>query len=224
MPEASNIVDLRKLLAERFGVAVRPRKAIAPEAVSTGIQALDSLLEGGWPKGGVSELVGQGVGSGVVQVLHAWIRQTALEGQFLVLVDAGDSLDVDALEPRVLARILWVRGHSVEEALRAADLLLRDRNFPRVVIDLKPCPAKALGRISSSVWHRLRRLTEQHGTTALVMTPQPLVAGASCRVQVSADPGLDSIHSGPDAVLETLRFELVRSGILQGAQARQMAG
>ncbi|MFZ9855307.1 MAG: hypothetical protein ACO3I0_09340 [Limisphaerales bacterium] len=224
MPEASNIVDLRKLLAERFGQAVRPRRTIMPEAVPTGIPMLDSLLEGGWPKGGLSELVGLGVGSGVVQVLHAWIRQTAREGQFLVLVDAGDSLDVDALEPRVLARVLWVRGRSADEALRSADLLLRDRNFPRVVIDLKPCSTKALGRISSSIWHRFRRLTEQHGTTVVVMTPQPLVSGASCRVQVSAGSGLDSIHAGPDAALETLRFELVRSGILQGTQARQMAG
>ena len=224
MHEASNIVDLRKLLAERFGGAMRPRRTVAPEAVPTGIQALDAVLEGGWPKGGISELVGQGLGSGVVHVLHAWLRQTALEGQFLVLVDAGDSLDVDALEPQVLARTLWVRGGSADEALKSADLLLRDRNFPRVVIDLKPCPAKALGRISSSIWHRFRRLTEQHGTTALVLTPQPLVSGASCRVQVTADPGLDPLRAGPDAALETLRFELVRSGILQGAQARQMAG
>ncbi len=224
MPEASNIVDLRKLLAERFGAAVRPRKAIAPAAIPTGIPALDSVLEGGWPKGGVSELVGHGIGSGVVQVLHAWIRQTAWEGQFLAVVDAGDSLDVDALEPQMLARILWVRARSADEALRAADLLLRDRNFPRVVVDLKPCPAKALGRISGSIWHRFRRLTEHHGTTAVVLTPFPLVSGAACRVQVSADPELDRIYSGPDAVLESLRFELVRSGVLQVGQDRQMAG
>lgn len=224
MPEASNIVDLRKLLAERFGAAVRLRKAILPEAIPTGIPALDSLLEGGWPKGGVSELVGHGVGSGIVQVLHAWIRQTAQEGQFLAVVDAGDSLDVDALEPQVLARILWVRARSADEALRAADLLLRDRNFPRVVIDLKTCPTQALARISGSLWHRFRRLTEHHGTTAVVLTPSPLVSGATCRVQVSVDPGLDRLHSDLEAVLESLRFDLVRSGILQAVQDRRMAG
>ena len=224
MPEASNIVDLRKLLAERFGASVRLRNATTPEAIPTGIPALDSLLEGGWPKGGVSELVGQGIGSGSVQVLHAWIRKTAQEGQFLAVVDAADSLDVDALEPQELARILWVRARSADGALRAADLLLRDRNFPRVLIDLKPCPTKALGRISGSIWHRFRRLTEHHGTTAVVLTPFPLVSGAACRVQVSADPGLDRIHSGPESALESLRFELVRSGILQAGQDRRMAG
>lgn len=211
MPAASHIVDLRRLLAERFGAAVRLRPAAAREGQSTGLPGLDSLLGGGWPRGEVSELVGEGMGSGSAQVLHAWIRQTAAEAQFLALADGADSLEVDALEPAVLARILWVRCRGAEEALKAADILLRDRNLPRVVVDLKLCPLPELRRISSSLWHRFHRLTEQHGTTALIITPQPLVSGAACRVRVSRRLDLATLAQGPAAVKAGLRFELLRA-------------
>lgn len=224
MPPASNIVDLRRLLAERFGAAVRPRPVSTVPALPTGLEGLDPLLGGGWPRGEVSELVGEGHGSGTAQVLQAWIRQTAREGQFLALADGTDSLDLDSLDPAILTRLLWVRCRGADEALKAADILLRDRNFSRVVVDLKLCPATELRRLSSSVWHRFHRLTEQHGTTALVITPQPLVSGAACRVQVRGSLGLEALAQGPVEAERGLRFELLRGAVVRGSDVQEAAG
>jgi len=108
MRATGNIVELRRLLAERF-----PRvrngfaDALPVDACPTGVAALDDLLGGGLPRGQLTELVGAGPGSGSVQVLHAWLRRVAADGQFLALVDGADGFDVDAVEPDALARLLW---------------------------------------------------------------------------------------------------------------------
>src|SRR5262252_4265449 len=120
----NNIVDLRRMLAERFPSA-RLRPAVNTEVEPTGVTALDSLLGGGLPKGEVTELLASGAGSGSAQVLHALLRHTAEAGRFLALVDGADSFDVDAAEAFALERLLWVRCRRADEAMKAADLLLR---------------------------------------------------------------------------------------------------
>jgi hypothetical protein len=211
MRTAANIVELRRLLAERHpssrgvptGVPARP-------VVASGVPALDALLHGGWPQGRLSELVGAGPGSGSAQVLHALLHRLAAAGQFLALVDGRDSFDVDAVPPEVLSRLLWVRCTGADEALKAADILLRDRNIPVVVLDLKLNPAAQLRRIPSSVWHRFRRLIEHHDATLLVITPTQLVGGAHCRVLADSRLGLAAMTQPPHVSLPALRFELLR--------------
>jgi hypothetical protein len=210
MPAASNIVDLRRLLAERFPAA-RMRPLIALETHSTGVPALDNLLGGGLPKGELTELVAAGAGSGSVQMLHALLRQVAEAGNFLALVDGADSFDVDAAESFALKRLLWVRCHRADEAMKAADLLLRDRNLPLVVLDLKFNRDAELRRISSSAWFRFSRLAEHNGTTLLVITPRQLVGAAGCRVRIESRLGVEALVSGPTGTLARLRFELLRA-------------
>lgn len=210
MPAATHIVDLRRRLAERFPRAhARPQPA-SPVGQATGVPSLDTLLGGGLMPGSMIELVGLGPGSGSAQVLHALLRQVASIGRFLALVDGADSFDVNAAEPRVLARLLWVRCARADEALKAADLLLRDRNVPLVVLDLKLNPAHELRKIPSSTWFRFSRLVEYHDTTLLVITPQPWVGAADGRVQVESRLDLATVAAGSTSVLSQLRFELLR--------------
>ena len=198
-------------MAERFpqvrrGIAAAPAGAVIP----TGVPMLDALLHGGLRRGQLTELVGTGDGSGSAQVIHALLRRVAAEGKFLALIDSADSFDVDAVEPDVLARLLWVRCAKADEAIKAADIVLRDRNFPFVVLDLKLSLAVQLRKISASVWHRFRRLLEQNGATTLVVTPTQLVGGAHCRVRMESRLGLDALTDLPEAVLARLQFELPR--------------
>ena len=212
MPASGNIVELRRVLADRFPharLALERRKPGAARA--TGVPALDELLGGGLPQGELTELVGAGPGSGSAQVIHAVLQRTASDGQFLALVDGVDGFDVDTVEPGILARLLWVRCAQAEEALKATDLLLRDRNFPIVVLDLKLNPLVELRRISSSIWFRFRRLLEQNQTTFLVVTPHSLVSGAACRVRVESRLGLGALEQSPSEVLNQLQFDLLRS-------------
>jgi RecA/RadA recombinase len=213
MQATSKIIELRRFLAERlphtrFGLA-----PIAPPAdvLATGVASLDRTLGGGLAKGAFTELVGAGDGSGSAQVLHALLRQVAADGQFMALVDGTDSFDVDAVEPEVLAHLLWVRCAKADEAMKAADLLLRDRNFPLVVLDLKLNPAAELRRIQGTTWYRFARLLEQNGTTVLAITPHPLVSGVAARVRVEAGLGLDALAQSPSALVHALDFTLLRS-------------
>lgn len=211
MPAATNIVDLRQLLAERFPRAHAPAAPVVPSGQATGIPRLDALLGGGLPQGGITELVGSGPGSGSAQVLHALLRQVAVAGRFLALVDGADSFDVDAADPDALARLLWVRCTRADEALKAVDLLLRDRNIPMVVLDLKLNAAPELRRIPSSTWFRFSRLVEHHGTTLLVITPQSLVGAADLRVGMECRLDLEALAAGPASVIHRLEFQSLRA-------------
>jgi hypothetical protein len=209
---ASNVIQLRQLLSERFPhlrTTPPPRREI--ETVPTGAPALDALLHGGLPRGALSELIGAGPGSGSAQVLHGFLQRVADDGKFLALVDGADSFDVDAVEPAILARLLWVRCTDAGQALKAADLLLRDRNFPLVVVDLKFNPPAQLRKISSSVWHRFRRLLEANGAAALVITPHQLVSNPACRVRVEGKLAITALAQSPSQVLSELHFDLLRA-------------
>lgn len=221
MQTAGNIVELRQLLAERFphlrqGVAVAPPVETQP----TGVPALDALLGGGLLRGEFTELVAPADGSGSAQVVHALLRQVAVEGRFLALVDGADSFDAAAVELEVLSRLLWVRCARAEEALKAADLLLRDRNIPFVVLDLKLNPVAQLRKISSSVWYRCARLLEQNRTTVLVVTPFQLVSGAACRVQIGNALGIDALSCAPGDLRSQLQFTLLRSSAGEAGRAQ----
>jgi hypothetical protein len=212
MQATGNIIELRQLLAGRFPHLRQGVAAPSPaETWATGVPSLDVLLRGGLPRGAFTELVGAGAGSGSAQVLHALLRQVAADGQFLALVDGADSFDVGAVESEVLSRLLWVRCSKAGEALKAADLLLRDRNFPLVVLDLKLSPATQLRKISSSTWYRFARLLEHNRTTVLVVTPFELVSGAACRVRVESALGLDELSRPPSELVSRLRFTLTRA-------------
>jgi hypothetical protein len=212
MADPAQLQSVRQLLAARLprartGFAVRP----TPAPVPTGITTLDRLLGGGLPQGETTELVGPGPGSGSAQVIHAILRQAAAEGRFLALVDGSDSFDADAAEAADLARLLWVRCRTVDEAMSATDVLLRDRNFPLILVDLKLNPPAQLRRLSGSVWHRFHRLREQHRTTLLVVTSQPLVGGAARRVQLERRLSITHTAQSPRELWPALEFTLLRA-------------
>jgi hypothetical protein len=222
MPADTKIIELRQFLAERLPQArlgMAPERMV-PAALPTGIESIDQGLGGGLPQGAFTELVAPGEGSGSAQFIHSLLRHTASAGRFLTLVDGADSLDIDALEPEALAHLLWVRCRSTAEALQTTDLLLRDRNIALVVLDLKLNPAHELRRIPGTLWYRLSRLMEQHGGTVLVVTSQPLVAGAAARIVSRTRLDHRDLERSPDAL--DLRFETEQRRVRE-AGARQTA-
>lgn len=215
----TKIIELRQLLAERFPPAHSSRAEIPGDLVATGTESLDRLLGGGFPRGEFTELVAEGHGTGSAQVLHGWLRQVAAEGRYLALIDGADSFDAAVEEPDVLSRLLWVRCRRAAEALQAADVLLRDRNFPLLALDLKLAPPAQLRKIQSSLWHRFKRLLEQTQTTVLVLSPRPLVSGAACRVQVEGGLGLEALNQ-VELPTAQLRFKLMRQAGLDAQVAQ----
>ena len=175
---AGSIVDLRKLLAERFPQP-RPR---AQTRISTGLDALDAATDGGLPKGAITELTSPHVSAGTALLVYHLLRAAERGRYFMALIDGRDSFDPQPLGNTHLRNLLWVRCSKAGEAIKAADLLLRDGNFPLVVLDLVLNASEELRKIPSSTWYRLQRLIEPVPAAFLVLTRHSLSSSAQVKL------------------------------------------
>ncbi len=210
--QSKGVIELRQLLAGRFPrVRTAAELELAKPAYScwpTGLPQLDSLLQGGLPKGAITEAVSPRSGSGSALMLQALLRQAQQTRQLAGLIDGLDSFDAAALEQPVLSRLLWVRCKTADEAMKAADILLRDRNLPLLVLDLKMNPAAQLRKISGTTWYRMQRIVQQTATAFLVLTPWPLIASADARLSLENHFTLADLAETAPA--PELKFDLTR--------------
>ena len=220
---ASGIIELRRLLTERFPQArtwAESAPLKTPSFLPTGLPRLDALLQGGWLKGAVTEVSASGPGAGSALLLRALLRQSHRARQWMALIDGRDSFDPAGVEAPVLSRLFWVRCQTAEEALKAADLLLRDRNFPLVVLDLKINPAVQFRKISGATWFRLQRLARQNGTPLVALTPRAMIAGAETRLTLESRFTLAAWPRREEGLMGQLIFDLARAaetGVVQAA-------
>jgi RecA/RadA recombinase len=154
------------------------------EQASTGHAGLDAELQGGIPRGHVTELVGPR-SSGRTAVLLRLLAAATARGELVALVDALDMLDVEsAADAGIdLDRLLWIRGHVVTnpglcrdlnqralvQAVRALTLVLEAGNFGLVVFDVGEAPADAIRRLPFTTWLRLHRMVEGSQTVCLLV-------------------------------------------------------
>lgn len=151
--------------------------------------------EVGLVRGKLVEVVSVGGGAGVV------MRRFLEEAEGAVgLIDGGDGFDPTGVSDAVLGRLLWVRCGKVVEAVRAADLLLRDGNLRTVVMDLRLVPGRELAGLPMSVWHRLRMLAERGGVAVGVFTLCKVVACAARRWEVGGAFGLEALEASGEVL------------------------
>ncbi len=181
MGARSKLIDLRQLLAERFPQLVPP----VAQCLATGIPALDDRTGGGLPKNAITELIAPNPSSGSALLIHALLHTAHRNGFFLALVDGRDSFDPNTSSSLVLPNLLWVRCQKAAEAIQAADFLLRDGNFPLVLLDLVLNAAEELRKIPQTHWYRLQRLVEAAPTAFLVLTRRSMISSA--RLKISLD-------------------------------------
>ncbi len=210
---AANIIELRQLLAERFpGLRTRAEElSTARHAFwPTGLPQLDLPLRGGLPKGALAEVVAEQRGSGSTLLLTALIHRALNENQFVAVIDGQDSLDVTQLGED-LSRLLWVRCRSTDEALKAADLILRDGNLPLVLLDLVSNPAAQLRKIPATTWYRFQRLMEQAAAVCVVLTPRVMVPPAQVRITLHGRFSLKALEREPQELLAELKLEVIEA-------------
>src|SRR5437879_226650 len=175
---ANKVVDLRKLLAARF-----PHPSPPPTTLlSTGVEVLDRITGGGLPKSVITELITPHLSAGSASLIHALLRSAKRDQHFIALIDGSDSFDPGSSENSVLRHLLWVRCRKAFDAIKAADFLLRDGNFPLVIVDLVLNTSQALRKIPQTSWYRLQRLAEAVPTACLVVNRQSLVASAQLKI------------------------------------------
>jgi hypothetical protein len=181
MPASDKIIHLRELLAERFPQISAP----VDQRLPTGVPAMDDAIGGGLPKSAITELTSPNLSAGSALFIHALLQNAHRRGFFLALVDGRNCFDPQTAGPAALRHLLWVRCPAAVDAVKAADFLLRDGNFPVVVLDLVLNPAEELRKIPQRNWYRLQRLVEAAPTAFLVLTRQSIISSAQLKLSLA---------------------------------------
>jgi hypothetical protein len=201
---------------------VRP----APDRASSGIVQIDAFT-GGLPRGCLTEICGPD-SSGRTSLLLSALAAATRREEVCTLIDVSDafhphSAAAAGVDPE---RLLWVRCGAnaqsslsrrrrnatsleewerrrmedpVEQALRAADLLLQSSGFGMVIIDLAGVPLKMARRIPLTTWFRFRRAVENTPTILLVIGEQSCAQSCvslSLQLQKSVPSSRFSVLSG----------------------------
>jgi len=209
MVARGKIGDLQKLLAERFPhtpVAAATRRLI------TGLSFLDQVIGGGLPKGAITELISAQISAGSASLIHALLQAAHRNRYFLALIDGRDSFDPSASGrpgDGCLSYLLWVRCTKALEAIKAADLLLRDGNFPLVIVDLVLNAPEELRKIPQTSWYRLQRLVESAPTACLILTRLGMVSSAQLKIVLENSWTLESFEE--ENAISRLRIRVERS-------------
>ncbi len=117
MPSAAAIREqIESVLAMRIPAALSVLSRSAPELLPTGIAEVDTMLGGGLPLGGVTEIMGP-VCSGRSTLALSVLAGITGQGAAVAYVDVSDALDpFSAAAMGVdLGRLLWVRAGGSEE-------------------------------------------------------------------------------------------------------------
>jgi recA bacterial DNA recombination protein len=170
-----------------------------PETASSGTSAFDALT-GGLPRGCLTEICGPD-SSGRTSVLLSALAAATRREEVCTLIDASDAFHPQSAAAAGinLERLLWIRCGAnaqsswsrkprkpasleewerqrmedpVEQALRAADMLLQSSGFGMVAIDLAGVPVRMARRIPLTTWFRFRRTVENTPTILLVIGEQ----------------------------------------------------
>ena len=175
--------DLRGMMREKFPeahLAQDAHRALQQGVVyKTGVPCLDDI---GIGEGTVTEIASTGLSNGSGVLLASLVVKARKQQRFIALIDGIDSFDPQGLGPGACDLLLWLRCQNLEEAIKVADILLRDGNVRLVLCDLLLNPLHEQQRQPGSVWYRLRNLAEESGVTFIVFTPQPLVNSAHLRL------------------------------------------
>ena len=181
--------------------ALPPLERVDPAALlPTGIDGLDGRLQGGIPRGQLSELAGP-LTSGRTTLLLQMAAAVTRRGELAAIVDTFDRLDVaSAVAAGVdLERLLWIRlpasappsshverrasaddavDRVVGRALKALNLVLQAGGFALVALDFADVPSSTLKRIPFTTWLRVQRTIEGSDTACVLVVPEPVARSA----------------------------------------------
>jgi hypothetical protein len=231
MPSAATLRRQIELeLESRFPAALSPTPAAFREVAATGIAEVDRLLDGGFPVGAISEIVGP-VCSGRTTLALAFLAERTAESRFCAWVDASDALDPEsaAASGVQLQQLLWVRcsdaasmrkrneGRAaamhakpwtrLDQALRATDLLLQAGGFAAIVLDLGEIAPEHGSRIPLATWFRFRQAADRTRASLLVLG---LAAYAQSSAAVVLECSPMRAQSAGGAVLSGCTFAMRR--------------
>src|SRR6202162_1930088 len=207
MPEWGHVDYCRssKITGGSFPHPFVPATSLLP----TGVEFFDQIAGGGLPKSAITELISPQASAGSASLIHALLRSAQRDQHFVALIDGSDSFDPGSSDNSVLRHLLWVRCRKAFDAVKAADLLLRDGNFPLVIVDLVLISMEELRKIPQTSWYRLQRLVEAAPTACLIINRQSLVSSAQLKIILENSWMLENLEK--ENAISNLRFHTQRS-------------
>jgi recombination protein RecA len=174
--------------------------------VPTGISQLDARLQGGIPRGHLSEFVGPR-SSGRLAVVMSALAGATSRGEAAALIDPLDLFDPASASAAGIdfTRMLWIRGQagasnagwkapssarlslsceygmllkSLDAAVKALNLVLQAGGFGLVVLDLAEVAPQVVRRLPFTTWLRLHRVIESSETACVLIGSEPTARSA----------------------------------------------
>lgn len=171
-----------------------------------------------FPCGGITEIVPAHSSAGLSLIVASMLAHEPAHTSVpeLALIDGRDSFDPCSFSPSECSKLLWIRCQTPEQSIKAADLILRDGNLPRVVIDLLAFPFSDLRKIPSSSWHRLKHLIETNDLSLVALSPHALIPCVRTRLSIISGFELKHLTSNRSELIAQVRA----APVLQRMKAR----
>ena len=185
------LANLQRQLREKFPMAHRKLALTAADASPD----FDLENPATFPCGGITEIIPAHPAAGISLILASLLEHEPPTSTVpeLALIDGRDGFDPASFSAIECSKLLWLRCQTPEQSLKAADLILRDGNLPRLVIDLLSFPISELRRIPNNVWYRLKQLIETYDSTTIALCPQELIPCARLRLSMRSGFTLDHL-------------------------------
>jgi hypothetical protein len=216
----SSVAIIRAQVERRVPGALTVYERSAPEVFSTGIPDIDRE-SGGIPKGALTQVCAPvGTTSGRTTLLLSLLAHVTGKEQFCALVDADDCFDPESADAVgvCLSRLLWVRCSgrgmkAVEQAFKAADILIQNGGFGVIALDLGNVDEKLIRKIPLTTWFRFARVMEALPTALVVLLTHS--AALSCAA-LTLNMGPSSQWSGSESVSHTQLISSVQIDLAIG--------
>jgi len=213
----SSVALIRAQVERRIPGALSVYERSAPEVFQTGIPAIDCET-GGIPKGALTQICAPaGITSGRTTLLVSLLAQVTRKEQFCAMVDASDCFDPESAAAMgvCLSRLLWVRCSgqgmkSVEQAFKAADILIQNGGFGVIALDLGNVDEKLIRKIPLTTWFRFARVMEAMPTALVVLlTHSAAQSCAALTLNMGASPQWSGIGTASHTqMISSVQFNL----------------
>jgi hypothetical protein len=207
---------LEATLSSRIPAAFSLKFKQPPDLVGTGVAAVDALLDGGIPRGSITEICGE-TSTGKTSLALSVVSSMTQSGNVCAWVDANDTLlpESAAAAGIALKHLLWLRIKTqppmmrLGQALKANDLLLQAGGFGAIVLDLSDVSPQQAIRIPLATWYRYRLSAEQARTALILLTPIPCAKSCSAlAIRCEAASVIPCSTDGRTALFEQQQYIL----------------